>query len=401
MRILIYAKRDSLKNTGGPSGYLYNISEYLKEHPNDSISFIDSSKLQYTRWCRFKKFIIDALTSLSKNIAPLHLLVCCYNMYYFKYSFTEQTIEYLNSFEAIHLHSSIDLRKSFQTNKVRAKLIVTTHCPEPVVDELFGGHNKQEWLDKHRSLRDRLLKRELMAYELCDNIMFPVPEAREPYEKASDVYKQKFAELNNKFFYVPTALGSVEMVTDNDHKLDALHLPSDALRLCYVGRHTQVKGYDFLKRGAEKVFESIPEARFIIGGTEAPLKRLDDPRWIELGWVNTAKLLNEVDAFILPNRDTYFDLILLEVLRQGTPVLLSRTGGNKWFEGKQLGGLKFFEYGNEDELVACVREIQQLKNEGKLEKIKQQSREFCQQEFNMGLYIKRYIENIQSKIPLR
>lgn len=396
MRILIFADRDSLKNTGGPSGYLYNISEYLRKNPNDAIVFLEKGRVQYTKWCKAKKFIIDALTSITKRCASLHLLVCCYYMFFFKYKFTKKTIEYLNSFDAIHVHSSINLRKSFQANKVRAKLIVTTHCPEPVADELFGGHNKQAWLNTHSGIRDLLLKHELMAYELCDNIMFPVAEAREPYETASEIYKQKFTELNDKFFYVPTALGSVDMVTGNDHLVDNLNIPDDALRLCYVGRHSQVKGYDFLKLAAIKTWKTIPSAHFIIGGTEAPLKRIEDYRWHELGWVNTAKLLNEVDAFILPNKNTYFDLILLEVLRQGTPIILSRTGGNKWFDKYGLEGLKFFEYGKEEELVECIKEIQQMKSQGKLDDIKQQNMAFCKEEFNMELYIKRYVSSIES-----
>lgn len=52
-------------------------------------------------------------------------------------------------------------------------------------------------------------------------------------------------------------------------------------------------------------------------------------------------LLQEVDVFVLPNRQTYYDLILLEVMRAGKPVLLTTTGGNKHFLGYKDTGLFF------------------------------------------------------------
>ena len=171
-------------------------------------------------------------------------------------------------------------------------------------------------------------------------------------------------------------------------------MPSDCLRVCYIGRHNEVKGYDFLKKGAVEVWKTNPDVRFIIGGKQEPLQGIEDERWIELGWVNTPKMLNEVDVFVLPNKNTYFDLILLEVLRQGTPVILSRTGGNKWFEDKKVRGLMFFEYGQESEFVECIEKLSMLKAIGELESIKEDNMRFFKSEFNMQLYIERYLDSL-------
>lgn len=51
--------------------------------------------------------------------------------------------------------------------------------------------------------------------------------------------------------------------------------------------------------------------------------------------------------FILPNRETYFDLVLLEVMSLGIPVLASYTGGNKYFEKINDSGIYFFKDMNE------------------------------------------------------
>jgi glycosyltransferase involved in cell wall biosynthesis len=396
MKILIFQDRNQLKNTGGPTGYLYNISEYLKQHPIDEISFLDMSRIHETPFSKLISFITNGLISALKKCHIIQVWPLIFSNFIWCKKFTKDTINYLNSFDAIHVHSIPSMHYSFKRNKVKGKLILTTHCPEPVTDEMTGSLCIETFMKSRPKLREWLLKKEIKAFDICDFVMFPVAQAREPYENASLIYKDKFSEINDKFFYVPTALGSIDKIDKNNHILDSYHIPNSALRLCYVGRHTQVKGYDFLQNVAIKVWEILPDTLFVIGGKEAPLKGLSDNRWLELGWINTAELLNEVDAFVLPNKNTYFDLILLEVLRQGTPVLISRTGGNKWFEDKHIDGIKFFEYGNAKELIDCIKVIRMLKDAGRLESLKESNRKYCQGEFNMGLYLKRYLTAIST-----
>lgn len=60
---------------------------------------------------------------------------------------------------------------------------------------------------------------------------------------------------------------------------------------------------------------------------------LKDSRWKEVGWTNDSQsIIAASDVFVLPNRETYFDIIMLEVLSCGKIVIASRTGGNKYFE---------------------------------------------------------------------
>ena len=102
--------------------------------------------------------------------------------------------------------------------------------------------------------------------------------------------------------------------------------------------------------------------------------------------------------FVLPNRETYFDLVLLEVLRQGTPVLLARTGGNKWFENKNVKGIFFFDYGNIDDFIAKIKEIQKKKNMGELPNCVESNREFFCKTFRMKEYIDSYLEQVKVRI---
>lgn len=98
----------------------------------------------------------------------------------------------------------------------------------------------------------------------------------------------------------------------------------------YVGRHNEIKGYDILKEAARKVLFQNENTCFLIGGKQGnTYSPLQHERWIEAGWTNPADLFMAIDVFVLPNRMTYFDLVLLEVMSAGIPVIASATGGNK------------------------------------------------------------------------
>lgn len=389
MKVLIFNKNLTPKNIGGPCGYMYNIEEFMKKNPSDTITFYPSGFVSY--------FIQRLKRKIEREILKRKNLFChVFLSYFYTIPFAKEEIAFINTFDYVHIHSvSYYLKYFYKNKKITAKTILTTHSPEPFVDEFFNDMGYGEWLKKHPTVRNMLIKREIRAYQDCYKIMFPVKEAREPYEKASPLYKKCFEEVEDKFFYVPTAVNDVEKIDTNNHILDKYALPEKALRVCYIGRHTSVKGYDSLQSMAQEAWKSMPGIYFIIGGKEAPLLGLNDKRWIELGWVNTPALLNEVDVFVLPNRDTYFDLILLEVLRQGTPVILSRTGGNRWFEDKGLKGLMFYDYGDSLEFSRHLQTVNDIKLNGKLEDIKKETVEYFKSEFNMGNYMQRYVLQLE------
>lgn len=400
MRILIYAKKSSLKNVGGPLGYLYNINEYLKANPSSEISFLPEKTFSKTLTdILFRGTIVLLLNIVNKVCKPnssIKFLLFIYYTFYVKRRYSKEALDFYNQFDYIHVHDTRKILTDFYPDSgVTAKIILTSHSPEPLIDEI-GNSQKPGFFSRHPKLYKFLLKREAKAYDFCDRIMFPVKEAREPYEQSSSIFKEIFAQNEHKFFYVPTALNVLECDETNNHLIDSLDIDAEALKICYIGRHNSVKGYDFLKDIAPKIWKVLPTSHFIIGGNQVPLKGLDEARWHELGWVHTPSLLNEVDVFILPNKQTYFDLILLEVLRQGTPVILSRTGGNKWFEtNKKTDGIFFYDKNNHNQLIEQIEEIYRLKSLGLLEEIKQNNKSFFKSEFNMSTYITRYLSNLK------
>jgi len=402
MKILIWDKGFDLKNSGGPSGYLYNIKKYLDVYPREQIDFytdriVEKKECSYTS----KKHIKKILSSFLEKYNWGKFILAIYRSYYKIGDLTLEEKKMVDQYDFVHIHWLFQMSESFRYFKSKhTKIILTTHTPEPLIDELAGIYG-QTWLLKFFPVvRNQWIKKELNIYGLCDYIMFPVAEACEVYTNSSDLFKKKFIEIKKKFFYVPTALFPTVDQKKNAYILDKYNIPTDVLKVCYIGRHTKVKGYDTLCSLAMDVWKKESNVYFIIGGKEEPLKGLNDQRWIELGWVDTQCLLNEVDVFILPNKDTYFDLILLEVLRQGVPVVLTETGGNKWFKQYDSEGIIFYKYNDCAECVNIILQLYEKKKNGGLGKLGKANIQFFNRCLTMDNYLNSYIEQLQTKLEL-
>jgi glycosyltransferase involved in cell wall biosynthesis len=110
--------------------------------------------------------------------------------------------------------------------------------------------------------------------------------------------------------------------------------------------------------------------------------------------VDTSDLLQEVDAFILPNKETYYDLILLEVLRSGTPVILTSTGGNKYFLKFMNTGLFYYTYGNVQQAADQIIKLHNFKREDRLAYYGMKNAELFKKTSTLDRYIYNYTNAI-------
>ena len=75
--------------------------------------------------------------------------------------------------------------------------------------------------------------------------MFPVKEAIDVYINRSFLYKKYFECNEKKIFYTPTSIMPLSN-SENEFVLDKYKIPKNHLRVCFIGRHNKVKGYDKL-----------------------------------------------------------------------------------------------------------------------------------------------------------
>lgn len=233
--------------------------------------------------------------------------------------------------KTIHVHTVPDvvkvknyLRKHFLCD---VKVILTCHTPESYANEQYNLYlaNGQA-PERAKILRDKWLVVEKRGYEEADIMIFPSKEAEEPLRNTIEGFDKILQGKDIR--YVATGTKGLHSALTREEAKEKYGVSGKTV-IGFIGRHNSIKGYDLLKKAAEKVLAIRDDVVFLIGGSQGnEFQPLDNPRWIEAGWVNPADLLQALDLFVLPNRQTYYDLVLLEVLSMGVPVVATATGGN-------------------------------------------------------------------------
>lgn len=403
-----------LKNIGGPSGYLYNLHSFLMQEPSDQIVFLSdllkkaSNNLQerdYTQNKRKSIFlkVCDLYPSSFKNLffsrcikKMLDSWLYVYNFFWrqFRQPFIIPSTINLNDYDFIHFHLMPDLLR-FKNNKTKfnGKIIFTSHCPCTWTDEVIFFENRK-WLAFFRRV---ILWQELKCYKSADYIMFPCKEAREPYEKEPTIKKILTSKENN-IFYIPT--GILKDISTTNIDLSIYGIPSQSFVIGFFGRHSKIKGYDLLKDVAERLLKKYDNLYFLCAG-KGEVPPLNHPRWIELGFINNIQdFLPKCDLYILPNQDTYFDLIVLEIFRAGTIALLSNNGGNRYFKNlpqKETIGIDFFNIQSKTEIFNLVEKNIKLNKENTslYQTRKKMNQVMFYHYFTVDKYVKKYLSTIE------
>lgn len=268
----------------------------------------------------------------------------------------------------------------------KGKVLLTSHSPKPAHKEIYEDQlSNIEKVLYSRKLKE-LEKIDHYSFNRADYIIFPCKEAEEPYYNNWDEYKNIQKTRSDIYKYVPT--GAIKCKAKRSRKdiLAEYSIPSDSFVVSYVGRHNETKGYDLLKKVGKKILEKHKNVYFLIAGKEEPLKGIEDKRWIEVGWTNDPhSIISAADLFVLPNKETYFDLILLEVLSLGKIVLASDTGGNKYFRKFSDKGIIYFN--SEDEAVLKIEDLINLPNE-KIIELEKKNEKLFDHNFTMSHFTK-------------
>lgn len=385
LKVLIYMDINDLKPVGGPRGYLYNLSIGLKK--NAGVYFLNSNALNEEDSSKSKKIF--------KKIIPANLWT---KMSLFKYINSiidsdgcESKVDFSN-YDAVHFHSTFDLYKNRNLlKKYNGKIILTSHSPQaPYLElkDLMINSNFPNFLIQ--KIISKLEKIDIYAFTNCTDIIFPCEDAMEPYFNTFKYFKENYSKLSNKIHFLLTGINR----PTNIKKVN-ISRSKNGFLVCYIGRHNQVKGYDLLLKAAKKISQIDSSVEFIIAGKEYPLhsdKKLKN--WHELGWTNNPMGIEAAsDLFVLPNRETYFDLALLEAISVPSVVLISKTGGNKYFQKFNSKSINFFEPNNVDDLVDKILSI---KNNVNISEAKSQNKEIYENNFTPQIFAKNYIRMVKN-----
>ncbi|SCP96228.1 glycosyltransferase family 4 protein [Anaerobium acetethylicum] len=371
-KFLIFMEKSLLKPVGGPAGYLYTLYQEDIKRSNQlnfltHLGEIEDTSVAVSSSSSVKESIINEFRTIK------HVVI----------GNRSEDIE-SNEYALIHFHRTSDVykfRKSLK--KYKGVVVLTSHCPTLGSIETYNGKKRWEqilfWpVFKLSEMADK------RSFGLADYIVFPCEEAEEPYIHAWNGFEKFKSENSEKFRYLLTGTNKRTAKVSRDEIRSKFNIPLDAKVICYVGRHNEIKGYDKLEEFGIKLLEKYPDAYILVAGKEEPIKGLNHPHWIEVGWTNDPhSLINASDIFVLPNRETYFDLVLLEVLSLGTIPLISHTGGNKYFDKDAYEGI--FVYRDDEDFFRNVENIFKLDIK-QLDKLRKSNRQLFETEFDVPVF---------------
>lgn len=393
MKVLIWNTYE-LKPKGGPSGYLFNIKNYMADTGRKELNFlsdfIDVCSLKRTNGVSFIYRVLRKFLNAFKvrNYLDIYIYISSLSSARKNYKVISDSLD-INEYDFVHFHSSIELFQYYDflvKNKFKGKILLTTHSPKATHIEILEDWYGYLLNDISKTILNMVEEIDYFAFSKANYLIFPDKSALEPYE-AWD----RFSEIleNGLFYYVPTGINLPELQQGNNIR-KIYNIPNHSFVVCYVGRHNEVKGYDLLKEFGQIILENYPNVYFLIAGVEKPISKFEHERWIEVGWTDKPyTIIGACDLFVLPNRQTFFDLILLEVLGLNKPVLLSLTGGNRFFQNENLD-LYYFEGSNIKSMLYSFDKVYSDYLEQDFDR--KINRDYIERNLTVKHYVSRYVD---------
>ncbi|MDR6566552.1 glycosyltransferase family 4 protein [Chitinophaga ginsengisegetis] len=390
-KVLIWNDYELSPRKGGPATYLWHLKEFINKNKIQGITFLDNYKetgnnlsnpvtSSKHRFSLLKKLIGNRL---KRNLNLLKIVSG-------KAPEISKPGINIHDYDIIHFHSSLSLKQNIGTLRgVKSQILLTSHSPKVMHKEIIEDWCKMQIDDVLPFVYSFCEKVDVDAFTRADWVIFPCKEAQEPYYNTWSRYAEIIA--NKKLLFLPTGITPAKEHESTSEVRRKYGIPESAVVFCYAGRHNSIKGYDLLKEAAEVILKNEKNVYFLIAGAPGVIEPILHERWIEVGWTNDPhSIINAADCFILPNRETYFDLILLEVLSLGKNVILSETGGNKYFRQFDSPGIRFFEGSNVSSLIKQLEEFNATVNISRLNG--KENLEIFNTSFTQKAFGERYME---------
>ena len=367
-----------VKPIGGPNGYVYNI---INDFDNSDILLETLNNSVVERVKKYRKFIPGFLVEFLKVIREEKNIKAVMS--------GNVVIPNINEYSIIHFHIPYHLFACRNALKnFHGKVVLTNHTPIPTYNEIYYDNYTKFLRFAGGKRRKGLYKKACdEAFYLADYILYPCYNAQDCYFSDWDGYQKIYEDNLEKFVYLPTGCVEKKPQIDKPTIRRETHT-ENAFVVSYVGRHNESKGYHKLQNIAKAVFDKTDDVKFVICGKEGPLYGLKTPKWVEIGWTKDAdSYINASDVFVLPNTQTYFDLVMLEVLSLGKIVIASNTGGNKYFSRFQNIGV--FLYNTEEEATDLILKIKNME-QCEIKKLEASNRNLYLNYFDSKIFSKRY-----------
>ncbi|WP_299775450.1 glycosyltransferase [uncultured Tateyamaria sp.] len=371
------------QGAGGPPGYLANLRRGIDQLKGEKSYPIYIQRLTKSMANYEPRYSLEDLTKLVDWFGNTDNL-CLPDL-------AQRKIANLSP-KSIHAHICTDMVALYnhfdRIGQPRPLTIFSSHAPES-----WGKEVADIWRSKgHNGKRIEQLERvarliEAKAFREADVWVFPSAEAMEPYYSTVPRFKEWAVKKDIRF----VRTGSPEKICDITKELAKHEFGLSGQRvISFVGRHIEAKGYDLMKEVGVQLLDEFEDLTILIAGKQEGLPELDHPRWKELGWYNQPELvIRASDVFVLPNKNTYFDLVMLEAMSLSAAVVASATGGNKTIANDTGGAVDLAEASG-TALTSKIRDL--LINDERRTELGQRARRAYEMQYTETTFAQNYVQ---------
>lgn len=325
-----------LQPSGGSSGYLYNLQASLNVNNIDDVNIILVDK-------RKKYFFRELKILVSKNKYKQKKIET------YRQAINKNLATLQNS-NIIHFHTVPDLYYFSQAYNLKKHIVLLSHhAPELSEDYSYRLCVDRVGKENANKIKRQQRKMDILAFEKADYLIYPCEGAVSPY---IDFFHSNNIDYAKKLRYIITSSQPFTPKLSKDQYRDKFAIPKDKKVIAYVGRKETIKGFDIFVEIAKR-FNNDTDLFFVtagVGGIEPPVQS----NFLDIGWTDDPdSLVNAADILLIPNKNTYFDLIIIQALSVNTTIVTTKTGGNTWFEDKEVN-LFFADYNNIDTFVEIL-----------------------------------------------
>jgi glycosyltransferase involved in cell wall biosynthesis len=321
---------------GGPSAYLWNLKEGFKQINFDDCIFISNKHLLPFPDFKNENELISAFNIwFENNIVELY----------------KRHKREIDNAKILHFHSPIELYyfyKLFAKSKIMREkyFVLSFHMPELPSQEVPGwfGLSKDSVPTFSKIIDDIFIE----SIKIANHIVLPNRYVLECY---NGINLDKLME-QKKISYIPTGVPVVMKAPQDRRKFNIVE---DEIIIGYLGRRNHIKGFDIFLQIIDRLNEEKIKFKALVAGRG---ERLIKSNVLDLGIINDINsFFGLIDILIVPNRQTFFDLVILEAISSGTPVITTRIGGNKYFQEHEIPVILCDPVNVVEEMVKVIKDL--------------------------------------------
>lgn len=309
-KVLIFAPYPYHINSGGPSGF---IAHNLVDKPKDYFDLSED--------------IFQATHSKRSLAIRLHQLIqkSIYKIQGEKTAYLQKRyFETINAhqYRFLYFHDVLSLANFKNFISPQQIIILQAHAPELPSDE-YKNHAPDD-METYLQIKQA----EEIAFQRADIVVFP-------HEGCIPIY-EKILRPNCKIHFILSGAKNryakeQASTTTTEQQINKA-IKKDKINLMYIGRRNYIKGFDIVLDSFRRIKSERDDLNLILVGKG---DKIEEDNIQDIGFSSEPlSWYQNVDYLINANRQSYFDLSIIEALSTGVPILMSDNYGHAYYRNR-------------------------------------------------------------------